>query len=61
MTKQEMEKEIKLIRKQLVALCESCQNREDKLFKALEVIAPFLEVLSEKQKEEIENKVLSND
>jgi hypothetical protein len=46
MLKQDLVKEVKLIRKQLYILKEDCKKREDKLMDLLLVLEPFLNALS---------------
>lgn len=51
MTKQEMTKEIKSLRKQMVDLKEMMETREDKLFRVIDLISPFMPVLLSTDKE----------
>lgn len=49
MTKQEIEKEIKALRKQLYKLSVECKQREDRLISLMEVLSSFMTTFTEEQ------------
>ena len=57
MSKVELEREVKLLRQQMVRMEERCQQREDKLMKIFESLEPFLTVMTEAQRRALEAKL----
>lgn len=52
MTKQELEKEVKLLRNQMASLKDAMLKREEKLFKVIELLEPFMPVLLKTEEEQ---------